>query len=311
LRQGEAAFAETGYAAGEGRQQVLADVAQSFAEQSCRERILERGRSFEELVGQLERSARERVGHGTLDRTELHEILRRLHRARAERIEAASHYRVARARLARLTGADRETLAATSLARLEAAAPPALEEALAQAERESPALARARQRLEAARGELAFRKAELRPALNLESNTSTGRVCDIETFDSEGGINLSVPLYEGGLKRSRRRHARLAVETARRELTAERERIEVEVQAHWDLLESLSLALRELEAAIADAGQVVELTRSKLDAGRATFVQHIEARQSVLDAEFDLLDNRLRLETARIALLRILAALGA
>ena len=130
LRQAEAEIAETEYAAGEVRQEVLAEVAQSFAEQSFRERILERRRSFEELVGQLERSARERVGHGTLDRTELHEILRRLHRARAERIEAASHYRVARARLARLTGADRETLAATSLARLEAAAPPALEEAL-------------------------------------------------------------------------------------------------------------------------------------------------------------------------------------
>jgi len=311
LRQAEAEISETEYAAGEVRQEVLAEVAQSFAEQSFRERMLERRRSFEELVGQLERSARERVEHGTLDRTELHDILRRLHRARAERIEAASHYRVARARLARLTGADRETLAPASLARLEAAAPPALEEALALAQRESPALARARQRLEAARGELAFREAELRPALNLESNTSTGRVDDIETFDIEGGINLSVPLYEGGLRRSQRRHARLAVETARRELAAERERIEVEVQAHWDLLESLALASRELEAAVADTAKVVELTRGKLDAGRATFVQHIEARQSALDAEFDLLDSRLRLEATRIALLRLLAALGA
>ena len=310
LLRAEAEIGGAEHAAEEVRQEVLAEVARSFVQQLFQERIFERRRAFEALVDELGRVAHERIALGALDKTELHEILRRLHRVRAKRIEAGSHYRISRARLARLTGADREDLAAVSLAHLEAAIPVTLKDALARAEGESPALGVARQRLEAAQGELIFRDADLLPILSLEVSAGAGEVGDVDTFDVGGGLNLAVPLYEGGRKRSRLRNARLAVETVRRELTAERERIEVQVRSSWDLIESLILAQRDFEAAIADAQTVVELTRSKLDAGRATFVQHIETRQFALDAEFDRLDGRLSLEIARIDLLHTLADLG-
>lgn len=310
LRQVEAGIAEAKYAAEEVRQEVLAEVARSYSEQLFQARILDRRRAFENALAELEEAARQRLALGTLDRTELYVILRSLHRARAERIEASSRYRVSRARLARLTGADRENLAPASLATLELASPASLGAALARGELKSPALARAHQRLEAAEGELAFRKAELWPILSLEVNARVGNVGEIDTRDIGGGVNLAMPLYDGGRKRSKLRSAQLAVETARRELTAERERLGLEVQSNWDLLDGLSMARQEFEAASADIRKVVELTGSKLDVGRATFVQHIEARQSALDAEFDLLDNRLRLEATRIALLRALASLA-
>ena len=309
-RQAEAQIAEAEYAFEEVRQEVLAEVARSFSEQLFRKRIYDSRRTFEKLLGELEDIARGRVELGTLDRTELFEVLRRLHQARAQRIEANSHYRVARAQLVRLTGADHDDLAPTSLAGLEVATPASLEDALNRAEGRSPSLARARMRLEAAEGELAFRKAELWPTLSLELNASTGNVGQIDTRDIVGGVNLSVPVYEGGLKRSQLRSARLAVETARRDLSAERDQVEIDVRSNWDLLEGLINSLREFEAAIADMEEVVELTGNKLDIGRATFVQHIEARQSALDVEFNTLDSRLRLEETRIALLRLLAELS-
>ena len=309
-RQAEAQIAEAEYAFEEVRQEVLAEVARSFSEQLFRKRIYDSRRAFEKLLGELEDIARGRVELGTLDRTELFEVLRRLHQARAQRIEANSHYRVARAQLVRLTGAGHDDLAPTSLAGLEVATPASLEDALNRAEGRSPSLARARMRLEAAEGELAFRKAELWPTLSLELNASTGNVGQIDTRDIVGGVNLSVPVYEGGLKRSQLRSARLAVETARRDLSAERDQVEIDVRSNWDLLEGLINSLREFEAAIADMEEVVELTGNKLDIGRATFVQHIKARQSALDVEFNTLDSRLRLEETRIALLRLLAELS-
>ncbi len=309
-RQAEAQIAEAEYSFEEVRQEVLAEVARSFSEQLFRKRIYDSRRAFEKLLDELEDIARGRVELGTLDRTELFEVLRRLHQARAQRIEANSHYRVARAQLVRLTGADHDDLAPTSLAGLEVATPASLEDALNRAEGRSPSLARARMRLEAAEGELAFRKAELWPTLSLELNASTGNVGQIDTRDIVGGVNLSVPVYEGGLKRSQLRSARLAVETARRDLSAERDQVEIDVRSNWDLLEGLINSLREFEAAIADMEEVVELTGNKLDIGRATFVQHIEARQSALDVEFNTLDSRLRLEETRIALLRLLAELS-
>ena len=311
LRGAQAEIAEAGAAADETRQNVLAEVARSFAEQVFRGRIVERRREFEALVAELERTARERIELGMLDRTELHEVLRRLSRARAGRAEAEARYGIARARLARLTGADRPAPDADSLAMLDAALPPALDAALARAERESPALAIARRRVEAAEGELAFREADLLPALSLEAAASAGRVGEIRTFDVSGGLRLAVPLYEGGVKRSRRRNAVLALETARRQLRAESERVEIAARAGWDLMQGLTLAAGSFRAAVADGRTAAELTREKLDAGRVTLVHYVEAQQTVLDAEFQRLENRLRLEAARIDLLALLAAIPA
>lgn len=309
-RRAEAEIAEAEYAFEEVRQEVLAEVARAFSEQVFRKRLLESRRVFEELLGELEAAARNRIELGTLDRTELFEVLRRQHQARALRIEAQSHYRVARARLARLTGADHDNLAPASLAGLELVTPANLDYALNQAESQSPPVLRARMRLEAAEGELDFRKAELWPTLSLEVNASAGHFGQIDTRDIVGGVNLSVPVYEGGLRRSRLRGARLAVETARRELTAERERVDINIRSNWDLLQSLVRSQDEFEAAVADISEVVELTGDKLDVGRVTFVQHLEAREDALEVDFELLNSRLRLEETRIELLRVLAELN-
>ena len=306
----EAEIAEAEYALEQMRQEVLAEAARAFSEQLFRERIYESRRDFEMLLGELEDTARRRVELGTLDRTELFEVLRRLHQAKAQRIEAHSRYRVARAQLARLTGTGHDELAPTSLAGLELATPASLEFALDQADSQSPALQRARMRLDAAEGELTYRKAELWPTLSLELNASTGNVGQIDTSDVVGGVNISVPVYEGGAKRSQLRGARLAVETSRRELFAEQEQVDIEVRSNWDLLQGLIQSLQEFEAAVADMDEVVQLTGDKLDLGRATFVQHIEARQDALNVEYELLDGRLRLEQTRIELLRVLAQLS-
>ena len=309
-RTAEAQIAEAEFAFEQVRQEVLAEVARAFSEQVFRARIYESRRAFEDLLGDLEGTARSRIELGTLDRTELFEVLRRQHQARAQRIEAQSRYRVARAQLVRLTGADHDDLAPTSLAGMELATPANLDFALNQAENRSPSLLRARMRLEAAEGELDYRKAELWPTLSLEVNASAGHFGDIDTRDIVGGVNLSVPVYEGGMKRSQMRSARLAVETARRDLAAERELVDINVRSNWDLLQSLVKSLDEFEAAVTDMNEVVALTGDKLDVGRATFVHHIEARQDALDVEFELLDSRLRLDETRIALLQILAELN-
>ena len=168
---------------------------------------------------------------GPWTRPELHEILRRLSRARAERIKAGSHARIARVRLARLTGETQEGLAVESLAVLVTAVPVSLEVALERVERESPLLAEARAGVEAAEGDLVFHKADLWPSLALEVSAGSGRVVDVGTLEVRGGVQLAMALYEGGRKRSRLRGARSALGTAKQDLIAERERAEVQVRS--------------------------------------------------------------------------------
>ena len=305
----EADLAEAEAAAVEVRQTVLAEVTQRFAETVWQGRMFALQQTFETLTETLEASARERLALNAGDRTEVHELARRRHRATAARLEAGARYRTARTRLVRLTGSDPADVAGESLAVLLAALPPSLDATLAQAVRQSPVLTQARARLAAAEAELAVRRAEFWPTLSVEVQARTGQVSAIDIFNVGSGLTLDVPLYEGGLLRAQVQTARAAVATAQWELAAEQERVETEARAQWEMIASLALAVQDFGQAVEEAQQAAALSRAKVDAGRATVVDEVDARHAVLRAEHDVLDGRLRLAGARIDLLRLLAAL--
>ena len=312
LRAAEAEIAATEQAAEVVRQDVLAEVGQSFSEQLLRERMLELWRTLESLAVDLEQVARQRLALKALDQTELYSILRRLHQARAERISAQARHLIARARLSRLTGgaSAKKTLLPTSLDILNRATPATLSGALMQAERGSPTLKRARKRLEVAQGELGFHKAELRPNLSMNINASNGEVGGNDVASVDAVFKLFVPLYAGGSKRAQRDHAIEAVTMAQWELEAEQSRIRAEVRTHWHLLNGLTMARQEFEIAFAAAQKSGQQIQIKFDMGQTTLVQTIESRQSALDAEFNLLTSNLQMKETRITLLRVLGVLN-
>ena len=307
--QAEAELIETEAAAQEVRQTVLAEVTQRFAETVWQGRLFALQQTFEELTATLEASARERLALNAGDRTEVHELARRRHRATAERLEAGARYRTARTRLARLTGTDPAAVAAESLDVLLAAMPMSLDATLVRAVQQSPILAQTQARLAAAEAELTVRRAEFWPTLSLEVQARTGQVSAIDIFNVGSGLTLDIPLYKGGLLRAQVQTARAAVAAARWELTAEQERVETEARAQWEMIGSLALAVQDFGQAVEEARTAATLIRDKLAAGRATVVDEVDARHAVLRAEQDVLDGHLRLAGARIDLLRLLAAL--
>ena len=306
--EGELAAAEA--AAAEMRQTVLAEVTQRYAETVYQGRMFALQQTFAELTAALEASARTRLTLKAGERTEVHELARRRHRATAARVEAGARYRTAKTRLTRLTGTAPAPVAVAALETLPATMPTSLDAALAQARQHAPVLVQARARLAAAEGELAVRRAELWPTLSLEVQARTGQVSDIAIFNVGSGLIVDVPLYEGGLLRAQVQTARATVSTARWELAAERERVETETRAQWEMIESSALAVEDFRQAVGEAQAAAGLIRDKLAAGRATVVAEVDARQAVVRAEHDVLDARLRLAIARIDLLRLLAALG-
>ena len=307
--QAEAELAAAEAAAAELRQTVLAEVTQRYAETGYQGRLFALQQTFAELTAALEASARTRLTLHAGDRTEVHELARRRHRATAARVEAGARYRTAKTRLTRLTGAALAPVTIAALETLPAAMPTSLDAALTQARQRAPVLTQARARVAAAEGELAVRRAEVWPTLSLEVQARTGQVSDIAIFNVGSGLIVDVPLYEGGLLRAQVQTARAAVSTARWELAAERERVETETQAQWEVIESSALAVEDFRQAVGEAHAAAGLIRDKLAAGRATVVAEVDARQAVLRAEHDVLDARLRLTIARIDLLRLLAAL--
>ena len=308
-REASAMIAAAGFDAEDVRQSVQSDVAVAYAEQIYTRRILNRRIEFENLVAEQETSVREQLALGRSDQTQVHEVLRYLHQARAERIEADTAYRRAQYELARLTGAIRENLDAEGLGMLERVQPETLDSAKSRGLEGAPIAGKARQNLVVARSRMEFQRSELWPQLELKLGGSDGYVGEIQTRDADAQLMLRMPIFEGGRKFARLRKSRYAMEAAEYDLDADLEQLELNIIVSWNLVNGLAQACEELERSLEDAGEIVSIVEEKLLAGRGTVLDQLEAEEIVAQTDVTLLEKRMELAQARIGLLRNLGAL--
>ena len=308
-REASARIAAAGFDADDTRQLVQGDVAVAYAEQIYTRRILNRRIEFESLVAEQESSVREQLALGKSDQTQVHEVLRYLHQARAQRIEADTAYRRAQFELARLTGSIRENLDAQGLGGLEDAQPATLEAARNRGLEGAPIAGKARQNLVVARSRMEFQRAEMWPQLELKLGGSDGNVGEIETRDADAQLTLRMPLFEGGRKFALLRKSRYAMEAAEHDLDADMEQLELNITVSWNLVNGLALACEELEQSLDDAAEIVSIVQEKLLVGRGTVLDQLEAEEIVAETDVTLLEKRMELAQARVGLLRTLGAL--
>lgn len=309
-REASALIAAAEFDAGETRQSVMADVAVAYAGQVYNRRILNRRIEFERLVGEQEATVREQLALGRSDLTQLHEVLRYLHQARAQRIEADTAYQRAQSELARLTGEIRENLEAGGLGGLERRLPPTLEAARTLGLEGAPIAGKARQNLVVAENRVKFQRAELWPSLELKLGGSDGYVGEIQTRDADAQLLLRMPIFEGGKKFALVRKARYAKEAAEHDLAADLEQLRLNITVSWNLVNGLAGACLELEKSLEDAAEIVTIVEEKLRAGRGTVLDQLEAEEIVADTDVTLLEKRMELAEARVGLLRNLGSLS-
>ena len=309
-REATALIAAAEFDAGETRQSVMADVAVAYAGQVYNRRILNRRIEFERLVSEQETTVREQLALGRSDLTQLHEVLRYLHQARAQRIEADTAYQRAQSELARLTGEIRENLEAGGLGGLERRLPPTLEAARTLGLEGAPIAGKARQNLVVAESRVKFQRADLWPQLELKLGGSDGYVGEIQTRDADAQLLLRMPIFEGGKKFALVRKARYAKEAAEHDLAADLEQLRLNITVSWNLVNGLSGACLELEKSLEDAAEIVAIVEEKLRAGRGTVLDQLEAEEIVAETDVTLLEKRMELAEARVGLLENLGALS-
>ena len=308
-REARAMIAASGFDAEDVRQSVQRDAAVAYAEQIYTRRILNRRIEFENLVAEQETSVREQLELGRSDQTQVHEVLRYLHQARAERIEADTAYRRAQYELARLTGAIRENLDAEGLVMLDRVLPETLDAAKNLGMDGAPIAGKARQNLVVARSRMEFQRSELWPQLELKLGGSDGYVGEIQTRDADAQLMLRMPIFEGGRKFARVRKARYAMEAAEYDMDADLEQLELNIIVSWNLVNGLAQACEELERSLEDASEIVSIVEEKLLMGRGTVLDQLEAEEIVAQTDVTLLEKRMELAQARVGLLRTLGTL--
>jgi outer membrane protein TolC len=289
-RQLQAGFAQAAHAARAGEEVVVAS-----------ERAVE-------LAAEHARSAERRVSAGVAPPLDAL-------RARTEQVRRESDLVRARADLGRARLALGILLGRDAPVRIlvpERGSPPPVPEdpsALAAGAMERRAEVRARRaQLDAAEEQVRASTARLFPQLSASGSAFVSDVA-LVTGEKDGWratVDLTWPIFDGGLREGRRRQARAQVAGAR--AAAEAQRLQV-VQEVADGARDLGVAVERLRLAETQRGlaaDAAESARRSFEAGVASNLDVVDANDRLYQADVGLADARARVAQAAIALDRAL-----
>ncbi len=153
----------------------------------------------------------------------------------------------------------------------------------------------AREAAEAARKGIEIERSAFFPTLGAEAGYSLSRSQATGSNDTDTafiGLNLNVPLYQGGAVASRTRQAGHQFRAAQERLDQQRRETANQVRnAFRGVLSSIS-DVEARQAAITSARSALESTQAGLDVGTRTQVDVLNAQRNLFQAEFDYMTAR-------------------
>lgn len=288
-------------------QTVLLDAITAFMDVRRDSGVVNIRRSNADVLAQHLQAARDRFEVGEITRTDVAQAEARLSGAQAELAAAQAQLAVSRAAYERVTGQPPATLQdPPALPDL----PDALADAAETAYRFSPQLAAAQYSEDAASHSIRMARSSLRPQVTLSASATGARDSSYagDRRDSTAIVGqVSVPLFTGGLNRSRVRAAIAQEEQARQQVLLARRQVTEGVTNTWSAY-TTSLAVIE------SSTQAVRANEIALDGVEQEAYVGLRTTLDVLDAEQELLSSRLTLVTAErdsyVAGYRLLQAMG-
>lgn len=288
-------------------QDLVLQVVTVFVDVRRAEREVEiRGRNVSAL-GQQVKAARDRFDVGDVTRTDVAQAEAREGASRAELAAATSRRAEARANYEQVVGRPPVQLAAPPSAPI---LPAALDQAIAVARANNPAIAAARARETQTERGVDIARGRLAPQFDLVGNAGLVESRQDDTFrDSNIGISAQFrfPLFDSGLLDSRSRGAQLEADRSRYERMAIERSVAAQVTTAWNQL----IAAREEIAAsvsrVSAAEVALEGAQQELAVGERITLDVLDQERELLEAQLGQVDAE---RAAYLAAHQLLAAMG-
>jgi outer membrane protein len=288
-------------------QNLVLQVVTVFMDVRRAEREVEiRGRNVSSL-GQQVRAARDRFDVGDVTRTDVAQAEAREGASKAELAAATSRRARAHADYEQVVGRPPVQLAAPPQTPV---LPASLDEAIAVARANNPAVAAARARETQSERGVDIARGRLAPQFDLVGNAGFVESRQDDTFrDSNVGLvaEFRFPLFDSGLLQSRIRGAQLEADRARYDRMAVERSITAQVTASWNQL----IAAREEIAAsisrVSAAEIALEGAEQELAVGERITLDVLDQERELLEAQLGQVDAE---RAAYMAAHELLAAMG-
>jgi len=153
----------------------------------------------------------------------------------------------------------------------------------------------AKQAAEAARKSIEIERSGYYPSLDMQAGydiNRSGAEFNTDTDSAFVGLNVNIPIYQGGAVASRTRQAGHNFRAAQDRLDQQRRAVINQVKdAFRGILSSIS-DVKARQAAIVSARSSLESTQAGLEVGTRTQVDVLNAQRQLFQAEFDYLSSR-------------------
>lgn len=264
-------------------------------------------------------AARKSLAAGAGTRTDIEDAQARLDLTRAQEVEAHQNLDVARRQLQVIINQPvLEPLAPVDTSKMVLAPPqpPSMDEWLARAEAASPELQSARAQIEVAKADVERAQAGHYPTLDAYAQVSRSLSENITSIHAEYdqkqvGLQLSIPIYQGGYVNSQVRQAVAVQQQAEDKLDELRRDLAVRVHREYSGVSEGVSKVKALEQAVRSAEQSTISSRKSFEAGARTRLDILNAEAQAGQARRDLAQARFNYLVARVRLTALAGGLKA
>ena len=318
-RQAKALVADSEAVLERDQQSLVIRVTQAYFESLlAEEQLLLVGIQKNAFTTQVD-AARKGFAAGSGTRTDIDEAQARLDLTVAQELEARQNVDLARRQLQVLINRPvLEPVAPVNVQRLPLVppVPASVEEWTAQAEASSPEIQSAKAQTDAARAEVDKAKAGHWPTLDAIAQISRSSSENVTRVNSQYnqkqiGLQLAVPIFQGGYVNSQVREALALVERAENRLEEIRRDLGVRVHREFRGVTEGILRVRALEQAVRSTEQLAVSSRRSFEAGVRTRLDILNAEQQLGTARRDLAQSRFAYLIARARLKALAGGLRA
>ncbi len=230
-----------------------------------------------------------------------------LSKARHDRLQVQHRRREAYTLLYNLMG-QQGPVAATPLVSYEPAGVPGwnLDQLVQDAEASRPEIKIAERQVLSSAAQVGIARGERLPSVSLVGAYSERSGADQDYFnDWNLGVQLSLPLTDGGIRRSRVEQAVLAEQQALR--AAEQVRLDVhkQVQDAWNAQQESVSRLQVTGSSVREAEEALSIEKLKYEQGVGVITDLLGAQSALLTAQADRLQAEFDLISSRLAILRV------
>jgi outer membrane protein, protease secretion system len=268
-------------------------------------RLVEQQRGM--LATQLD-AARKGFAAGSGTRTDIDEAQSRIDISVALELEARQAVEIARRQLSAITGEPSEAVSPVAVERLPSTPQPTgIDEWVARSQAASPEVHAARSNLEAAQEAVDIAQAEHLPTLDgiaqlLRNENDNPTRVNSRFKQRQIGVQLNVPIFEGGGTSSRVRQAQAEAQRAESLLRATELDVANRVHREYRGVTEGFARIRALEQAVRSNEQLVQSSRRSYAAGARTLLDILNAEQQLSSVRRDLAQARFAFLAALVRL---------